>query len=522
MEPALLEALRESTDDLAEEWRRAAGTGWHESGPSGSGLLGNAARFLRALWAHLGDPSDGESLALVAGGDQGEVPAALQCLKSVLRERVISCCPSQVESATAALRAIEAAIDRHISVSLYRGGEESAWAWDRGVHDPVGQAGIAAAPRAADASAQGEAVGVSEVAGQMRELRAVRELAALAVSGKSTQEIIEASVDIIARALEADFVQVFLYDENSGVLRLAGDKDLPEAVRRRISKQEVRPGAPGIAGRTALTRKPVIVEDLLTDPLAEHARKEVQETGARSMLSAPAIGNEGLVGVFQVVTRRRRSFTDEEVGLLRTMGHQLALVIERSRADEESRRRTRELECLNVIGRAAAEPIELEEVLESALRAGLPALGGDGGVVYLLDRDAGVLRRAAVVGTLGHKVMPAMAQVTPGEGLTGRVVVTGVGEAVNDTIEDGDLVLPGTAQLGVMAVASAPLRGREGIVGALTIGATRKNAFSSDAVHLLEAIGAQLGVAVENARLYREAMAAERYAKNILATATFA
>lgn len=71
---------------------------------------------------------------------------------------------------------------------------------------------------------------------------------------------------------------------------------------------------------------------------------------------------------------------------------------EKRRAEEEMRRRNRELNALNAMAVVAAQSFDVDEILNLTLRQVVSLLGADSGTVYLCDTDGPIYRRRAAWG----------------------------------------------------------------------------------------------------------------------------
>jgi class 3 adenylate cyclase len=93
------------------------------------------------------------------------------------------------------------------------------------------------------------------------------------------------------------------------------------------------------AGRSAVERKPVRIEDALTDPEYTYAGPKF----FRSMLGVPIVFEEELIGVVVVVRREVKPFSDDHVGLVETFADQAAIALINARLLEALDRQRREI-----------------------------------------------------------------------------------------------------------------------------------------------------------------------------------
>jgi signal transduction histidine kinase len=92
-----------------------------------------------------------------------------------------------------------------------------------------------------------------------------------------------------------------------------------------------------------------------------------------------------------------------------------------------------------------------------------------------------------------------------GEGFSGRVVLSGEPLVVQDLSTDPRLTRPAIREKNFHAMVTIPLVSRAKVLGTLFVATFSQREFSQQEIDLLTSIGGQVGVAVENARLYEQA-----------------
>ena len=179
----------------------------------------------------------------------------------------------------------------------------------------------------------------------------------------------------------------------------------------------------------------------------------------------------------------------------------------RIRTEETLRHRNEELAALHAIASAASRSLSLSEMLNAALEETMAVLDVGAGVICLLDEASQTLAPAVHHG-FSQIMLQEITGFRVGEGLPGRVAQTGRPLFVSD-LEDSGNVSPVLIQEGWGSLVSAPLKAQDKTVGVITLIAQGRDRFSPENVDLLTAIGHQVGVAVDNARLGEEAAEAE-------------
>jgi two-component system NtrC family sensor kinase len=178
-------------------------------------------------------------------------------------------------------------------------------------------------------------------------------------------------------------------------------------------------------------------------------------------------------------------------------------ITERKLAEEEVRRRNRELLVLNSIGQTLNQPLELDEMLNRALRQLVELFGGDVGAVYLLERDTHEMSRAAHFG-MRTEYARHFPRVTFPLDLLEHI------RAVRATIlSQPGLPLPRVfrdVQQAEEIVASQilVLWSRTEPIGLLSLGHRSPKEFGAAELNLLVTVGTQIAVAFEKVHLYEE------------------
>jgi signal transduction histidine kinase len=92
-----------------------------------------------------------------------------------------------------------------------------------------------------------------------------------------------------------------------------------------------------------------------------------------------------------------------------------------------------------------------------------------------------------------------------GEGFSGQVALTGEPSIVPDLSADPRLTRSAVKESGFHSLAVVPLVSRAKVLGTLAVVTRDRREFSHQDIELLTSIGDQIGIAVENARLYEQA-----------------
>ncbi len=274
----------------------------------------------------------------------------------------------------------------------------------------------------------------------------------------------------------------------------------------------------GLAGLAVRLGRPVATGDYLVDDRFRHYPEGdagVREVDLHSVITAPVIGEEGLVGVFQAGHRGRDAFGDDAVRLLDALAGQAAIALANARLVDRLASSQAALEHTADAERALREiasrlmtiqdPGELlQDVVDEAARL----LGSSGAVIDLLDPATGEVHWAHDAGLDDgtRAEWQRRAAGTSGVELAireRRVIVTDR-YADDPRFADGAPNRAFFEQAGIRSIAFAPMIGEATVLGTLAVFASEPGRFRAQEAALLGALADLATIAIHNAELIRE------------------
>ncbi len=161
-----------------------------------------------------------------------------------------------------------------------------------------------------------------------------------------------------------------------------------------------------------------------------------------------------------------------------------------------------QLAVLNEISSVVSKSLELSHLLGSSIDSVVTVMRADAALVFLMDEKTKELVLTANEG-VSKEFTQNVSRIKLGEGFNGRVAGTGEPLFVEDVSrESGSTTSIALVKEGIKSQIIVPLKSKDVVVGTLCVAMCSHRRFSDDEVELLTAIGNQIGVAVENARLY--------------------
>ncbi len=189
-------------------------------------------------------------------------------------------------------------------------------------------------------------------ADQLAQLRFLHEVARLATTARTWDELLETVVDGTRDALHADVSSLYLLDRDGAYLTLAATTGLD---RFQIGRARV-PYGEGVTGHVAATREPLVIPDVGAEPRFLWVRGLDQRRYVASMLSVPLSWHDQIVGVLNVQTEQHRVFSPDDVAQLGAIADLLAGIVEKGRQQIEAEARVK---ALREIDEARSELIAL-------------------------------------------------------------------------------------------------------------------------------------------------------------------
>jgi len=163
------------------------------------------------------------------------------------------------------------------------------------------------------------------------------------------------------------------------------------------------------------------------------------------------------------------------------------------------------LAALNSISHSLSRVLDIQQALDRALEQVVHVMNLDIALVFALTKAGDELNLKAHYG-VSEEFAEGVRWIGVGEGLNGRVAQTGEALVVEDAAHDSRLTREVVAKERVAAQLIVPVKSRDRVTGTLSVGVRTQRRFSADEIEILLSIGEEIGVALENNRLYKEQM----------------
>jgi GAF domain-containing protein len=277
-----------------------------------------------------------------------------------------------------------------------------------------------------------------------------------------------------------------------------------------VEHNPIRPGRHSIAARVAVERRTIHIRDLSTDP--EHSYGVTTIDPIRTVLAAPILKGDDLLGVIIIFHLVIRPFTDKQIALVETFADQAAIAIENVRLLDELRQRTTDLtesleqqtatsEVLEVISHSA---FDLQPVFDSMAENAVRLCEAERAFVFRFD---GKLLRAVATFNVGPEAREFVDRnpIAPGRhSVSARAASERRTVQVADVQADPNYAYAMRDTEPIRTVLAVPMLKGDDLVGTITIYRLEAKPFTDKQVALVETFAAQAVIAIENTRLLNE------------------
>jgi diguanylate cyclase (GGDEF)-like protein len=334
---------------------------------------------------------------------------------------------------------------------------------------------------------------------QWRFLEVITTLNWLITSDLESLEFYDALHQLIKGLIDYDWMKILVTERNN-IEVLAFFRD-GEAVR---PDDALQPSDRTLTSRFA-TGQPDIVEDLRSVP--EFAGDALlRQAGLRSVLLVPLAAKSGVIGGICFYSREKGKYTEKDSPLAQQLAGQLATAIENTLLIKEMARKNSEIEeshrrlaTLNATAETLTRSLDLELVLGEVVGKIIEVADWDAGAIFLPQDNGYSL--TVFKGLSDEHAQRLTDEQNGADGIEDLVQ----DEPVTITAENAPPFLkaffvPRGFSFGI----GVPVKYKQEARGILILFDREKQGLSRQESEVLEAVGNQIGVAVENARLYHK------------------
>ncbi len=347
-----------------------------------------------------------------------------------------------------------------------------------------------------------------ETRARLRELEILQNLSAALRQAHTAQEMIPIFVRHAVQAVQAHSGSIFLLEEASGDWVSSG---WINSQGEWIEPMVLRLHAGGVTGRVGTTGELYITQDWRTDPVTmllpgEERLLDSLQTG----ISLPLRAEQQIIGVLHIWYAQAHTFSEGEKNLLTAIADMAGNALQRARLFEATRLHAERIAAVNALGRALAATLDLPTIYRTAYQHIRMLVPCDNLAITLYDDTTHTLRAAFILSDeqeLDVNLLPPLT-LDPNTVREGRAkaILDAQTVIVNDLAvktQQGRGIIIGNHRTPQSAVYTPMLVERR-VIGLLELQSYRNQAYQADDLDLLHMLANQIGLAIQNARLFAE------------------
>ena len=302
--------------------------------------------------------------------------------------------------------------------------------------------------------------------------------------------------DKILGIFDTQVVDIGVFDVDEGLFRF------PYTMERGVRFPDEPMDLIGFRKQVVETGRSILINEDLKNRSAELGQTDaIQGEPAKSAIYAPLLGGGRVTGVVSLQNLdREHAFSQSDLDLLTTLAASLSVALDNARLIDETRQRAAELAIVNSVGQALAGQLDLDALFEQLGDQMRDTFDAD--LVYVALHD----REREMIDFVYYSEGGVRSENPPmqfGEGLTSQILQTRQPLLLNREAQFAGRTAIGTPASSYLGV---PILAGDEAIGVISVQDTALGGrFGEAESRLLATLAANVGVAIQNARLYREA-----------------
>ena len=255
----------------------------------------------------------------------------------------------------------------------------------------------------------------------------------------------------------------------------------------------------GLTEYVLRTGRPLLASPEVFDQLVASGEVDVIGTPSVDWLGVPLKTRDRITGVLAVQSYTKGvRYSEDDQSILVYVSEQVATAIDRKRAEEELRLRITELATINSISQALTAQLELDALIQLVGEKMRETFAAHIVYVALLDRPNNLIH-------FPYQYGESFNTIEFGQGLTSKIIQSRQPLLLNRERHYTDLNITRIGRLS-QSFLGVPIMVGEEAIGVISVQDTEHpGRFGEADMRLLATIAANVGIAIQNARLYQEA-----------------
>ncbi|MEN6394624.1 MAG: GAF domain-containing protein [Anaerolineaceae bacterium] len=303
-------------------------------------------------------------------------------------------------------------------------------------------------------------------------------------------EILARAITLTNKVIKGVLGQAFLYRPDEDVLVLHSLCGTTPAILPEKHEKIMLHLGEGLAGWVAQQRQAVIVPDVDLD--THWLQVKGLDDNIHSVISAPILAEDSVLGVISVLHSGRDAFSDEQLELLQAICQGVGLALSNASRYQEIKRRLNEMTLIQSLAQKFNQRLDVQVVLDEVVNQLAMILGYPLVEIYLVEGE--VMRLRAYFGEV-----PLTPDLSVTRGVVGKVIRTGKAILIPDVTTEPEYMADISSTVSELAV---PIFRNDQVCGVINIETDCFGQLGEQDCNLLEVLAGQISIALENALLY--------------------
>jgi formate hydrogenlyase transcriptional activator len=340
-----------------------------------------------------------------------------------------------------------------------------------------------------------------EVDGDVGRYEALLQMADLVVHHRSVPELLPELALRLRNVASFEIASLCLHDPQKNVMRVHFWEG-----SERLSGLAELPVEESACGFVWEKQRPIVLPDLHVETRFQRAVSLLKGKGVRSYCELPLTTAQRKFGALGLGSVRPNAYGDDDVELLRRVAELVALALENAMTQAAFLEEKQRLQMLLEVSTTLMSNLDVRQLFPSISDFIRKVIHQDYASVALYEEGTRSLRVYALDSPRGEEFISPETVIPIAESAAGSVFQKGETKVCNreDLVAMDSPIVTRMLELGIQSFCSIPLITRKGKLGTLNLGSATDGAFAPQDISFLKQVAAQVAIALDNARAYRE------------------
>ena len=336
---------------------------------------------------------------------------------------------------------------------------------------------------------------------ELRRYQALLDMADLMVRHYSLPELFHEMALRLQKVADFQLLNFSLHDPQNNIMRLHLWEGEPA-----IGLPDEVPVPESASGWVWEHQTPLLFRDLRDEERFPRVLDVLRARQFRTYYMMPLTSAQSRMGALGVASRTPNAYGQDDERLLMRVAELAAIAVENALTREALEDEKRRLQALVNVNRELVSSLEMQRLLPLISECVTRVVPHDFAGVTLFDDDRKAMKAYVLSPAEHHSLVDSGRSVALDQTLSSQAVLEQKSKTLS-RLQLSDLNTPIANRMldaGIQTVLCMPLVTAKGAMGTLNVGSKRDTAFSVKDEELLHQIAAQLAIALDNARAYRE------------------